>query len=81
MLASAALAAVALCGCAAGGEELRGEVESLRAEVRTLQREAAETSRKMDALAQRVDLALASTRAKSSRILGPIRHAVKKAER
>jgi TolA-binding protein len=67
VLASAALAAVALCGCAAGGEELRGEVESLRAEVRTLQREAAETSRKMDALAQRVDLALARAEAPSAR--------------
>jgi TolA-binding protein len=71
VLASAALAAVALCGCAAGGEELRGEVDSLRSEVRTLQREAAETSRKMDALTQRVDLALARAEGPAARASAP----------
>jgi TolA-binding protein len=70
VLASAALAAVALSGCAAGGEELRGEVDALRAEVRTLQRETAEMGRKMDTLTHRVDLALARAEAPAPRVEG-----------
>jgi TolA-binding protein len=72
VLATAALAAVALSGCAAGGEELRGDVDALRAEVRTLQREAEENRRKMDALANRVDQALERAQA-PARPEGPAR--------